>query len=140
MKRIGFVGIIAIVAFTLVGTVSAQKRTSKRPAAKPVPVKAVLLPLDVRVGNPQALLGEIADDSHDSILADAPAVSKLLEPALRALADEDVDRPLALQQLLDEVAPDEARGTGDEVVQVSLPGSKSRTSGESIPLRVACLR
>jgi len=50
MKRIGFVGIIAVTAFTLVGTVSAQKRTSKRPAAKPVPVKAVLPPLDVRVG------------------------------------------------------------------------------------------
>ena len=49
------------------------------------------------------------------LVVHAPAVAQLLEPALRALADEHVDRPLALEQQLDQVATDEAGGAGDEV-------------------------
>ena len=53
--------------------------------------------------------------ADDAVLVDAPAVAQLLEPALGALADEHVDRPLALEQQLDEVAADEAGRAGDEV-------------------------
>ena len=74
--------------------------------------------LDVFVGDAEARLGEVADDADDALVVDAPAVAKLLEPALRALADEDVDRALALEQLLDEVATDEAGGAGDEVAHL----------------------
>ena len=54
------------------------------------------------------------------LLVDAPAVAQLGEPALRALADEHVDRPLALEQQLDQVAADEAGCAGDEVPHVQL--------------------
>ena len=53
--------------------------------------------------------------ADDAIVVDAPAVAQLLEPALRTLADEHVDRPLALEQELDQVAADEPGCAGDEV-------------------------
>ena len=54
-----------------------------------------------------------------AVVVGAPAVAQLLEPALRALADEHVDRPLALEQELDQVAADEAGGAGYEVAHCS---------------------
>ncbi len=45
----------------------------------------------------------------------APALDQSVEPLARALADEHVDLAAALQQALDQVAPDEARGSRDEV-------------------------
>ena len=77
MNRIGYVGIIAITAFTLVGTASAQKRTPKRPAAKPVPVKAVLPPLDVRVGK----------ESVENQLSNVMRLVDLIGPIAQALED-----------------------------------------------------
>ena len=75
---------------------------------------------DVLVGHAQTRLGEIADDPDDAILVDAPAAAELLEPSLRPFADEHVDRPLALQQKFDEIAPDEAGCAGDEVAHLPL--------------------
>ena len=74
---------------------------------------------EVLVGDAEPRLGEVADDADDALLVDAPAVAQLLEPALRALADEHVDRPLALEQQLDQVAADEAGRAGDEVAHSS---------------------
>ena len=78
-------------------------------------VDLALEPREVLVGDAEAGLGEVADDADDPVLVDAPAVAQLLEPALGALADEHVDRSLALEQQLDEVAADEAGRAGDEV-------------------------
>ncbi len=78
-------------------------------------------PLDVLVRDAQPALREIADDAHDPVLVNAPAAAKLLEAPLRPLADEDVDGPLALEQLLDQESSDEAGGAGDEVAHASLP-------------------
>ncbi len=75
---------------------------------------------NVLVGHAQALLREVADDADDAVLADSPAVPELLETALRTLADEHVDRALALEQELDEIASDEAGGAGDEVAHLPL--------------------
>ena len=72
-------------------------------------------PLDVGVGDPEAALREVADDPDDALLVDAPAVPELRQPPLRALAYEHVDRPLALEQQLDEVTADEAGCAGDEI-------------------------
>ena len=78
-------------------------------------------PLQIGIGDAEAMLGEVADDPDDAVLVDAPAVAQLGEPALRALTDEDVDRPLALEQQLDQVAADEAGCAGDEVPHVQHP-------------------
>ena len=51
----------------------------------------------------------------DAVVVGAPAVAQLLQAALRALADEHVDRPLALEQQLDQVAADEPGCAGYEV-------------------------
>ena len=67
----------------------------------------------------QVLLGEVADHRDDPVVVRAPAVQELLEAAARSLAHEDVDRPLALEQLLDQVAADETGGTGDEVAHLT---------------------
>ena len=71
--------------------------------------------LDVGRGDPEPRLRQVTDDPDDAILVDAPAVAQLLEPSLRALADEHVDGALTLEQQLDEVASDESCGSGDEV-------------------------
>ena len=61
---------------------------------------------------------------HDPVLVRAPAAPQLLQPAARSLAHQHVDRPLALEQLLDQVAADESGGTGDEVAHLTPPPSK----------------
>ena len=76
--------------------------------------------LDVLIGDPEPALREVADDADDAVVVDPPAAAKLLQPALRALADEHVDRALALEQELHEIAPDEAGCAGDEVAHVSV--------------------
>ena len=58
--------------------------------------------LDVLVGHAEPGLREIADDPDHAVLVDSPAAAELLEPSLRPFADEHVDRPLALQQKLDQ--------------------------------------
>ena len=78
-------------------------------------VDVALEPGEILVGDAEARLGEIADDADDALVVDAPAVAQLREPALGALADEHVDRPLPLEQELDEVAADETGRAGDEV-------------------------
>src|SRR2546422_829547 len=60
--------------------------------------------------------GDVADDPDDAFFANAPAASQLLEPPLGPLANQHVDCPLALEQQLDQIAADEARRAGDEVV------------------------
>ena len=71
--------------------------------------EVVDLPLQLGdlVAAAELLLGEVADHRHDPVLVGAPAAAQLLEPAARPLADQHVDRPLALEQLLDQVAADE---------------------------------
>ena len=85
-------------------------------------VDLALEPREVLVGDAEPGLGEVADDADDPLVVGAPAVAQLLEPALRALADEHVDRALALEQELDQVAADEAGRAGDEVAHWSLLG------------------
>ena len=75
---------------------------------------------DVGVRDPETGLGEVADDPDDALLVDPPAVAKLLETALRPLPDEHVDRALALEQQLDQVATDEPRRSGYEVAHFPL--------------------
>ena len=70
----------------------------------------------VEVLDPEALFREIADDGDEPV-ASPQALADLLEPPARALAHQRVDRGVvAREQLLDEMAPDEARGTRNEVV------------------------
>ena len=45
-------------------------------------VDLALEQFDVGLGDAEAVLGEIADDPHDALLVDAPAVAKLGETAL----------------------------------------------------------
>ncbi len=71
--------------------------------------------LRVLARDPEAPLREVADDADDAVGVDSPAVAKLLQPALRALADQHVNGALALQQELHEVASDESGRSGDEV-------------------------
>ena len=82
-------------------------------------VDLALEPREVLVGDAEAGLGEVTDDADDAVLVDAPAVAQLLEPALRALSHEHVDRPLALEQQLDQVAADEPGRSGDEVAHLT---------------------
>ena len=78
-------------------------------------IDLALEPGQVLVGDAEAGLGEVADDADDPVLVDSPAVAELGQAALGALAHEHVDRSLALEQELDEVAADEAGRAGDEV-------------------------
>ncbi len=71
--------------------------------------------LQIGVGDAEARLGQVADDADDALVIGSPAVAQLLQPTLRALPHEHVDRALALEQQLNQIAPDEAGCTGDEV-------------------------
>ena len=71
--------------------------------------------LDIRFGNAEILLGEVADDGDDLRVSGAPVRPQLSKFFLRALANEHVDRFSALQQIGDEKAADESGGAGDEV-------------------------
>ena len=55
----------------------------------------------------EAGLGEVARHRHDAV-AGVQALGQRVDLAAGALAHEHVDRPLALQELLDEVPADEA--------------------------------
>ncbi len=78
-------------------------------------VDVPLQPRDVFVGDPEPWRRQVPDDPDDAVLVGSPAVAELREPALGALADEHVDRALALEQQLDEIAADEAGRPRDEV-------------------------
>ncbi len=71
--------------------------------------------VDLLVGDAEPALREVADDGNDAALGRAPAVDQLFEATAGALADEDVDRPLALEQQLNEIPPDEPGRTSYEV-------------------------
>ena len=90
-------------------------------------VDLALEPGEILIGYAEAGLGEVADDADDAVLVDAPAVTQLLEAALRPLPHEHVDRPLPLEQQLDQVAADEPGRSGDEVAQFDPPRSLLRT-------------
>ena len=85
--------------------------------------------LDVLLGDAEPTLREVADDPDDPLLVDAPAVAELGEAALRPLADEHVDRPLALEQQLDEVTADESGRAGDEIAHLSFLRSRENPGG-----------
>src|SRR5262249_3774818 len=70
------------------------------------------------VGAAEPLLGEVADHRNDAALLGAPAASELLQTPAGPLADEHVDRPLTLEQPLDQVAADETGAPGDEVTHL----------------------
>ena len=84
----------------------------------------------------EALLREVADHRRDAVAA-LPALDELLEPLPRALAHEHEDLALAVaQQLLHEVAADEARGPGDEIAhRVLLPGGRQAYTPAPAPPR-----
>jgi hypothetical protein len=82
-------------------------------------VKEMVDPL-LAVLDPETGLVDVADDGDDATLAGSQALRQRVDLAPGALADEDVDRAVALQQLLEQVAADEARGSRDEVVQDAL--------------------
>ncbi len=75
----------------------------------------------VLLGDAEAGLGEIARDRDDARPVGSPAGPQLLQPPPRAGSDKRVDRPLALQQSLDQVAADEAGCAGDEVAHCHQP-------------------
>ena len=80
-----------------------------------VDVAAVLV--DPALLDAEALLREVADDGRDALAA-LPGLGQLRQALLRALAHEHEDLALAVaQQLLHEMAADEAGGAGDEVGQ-----------------------
>src|SRR3954471_14032558 len=55
-----------------------------------------------------------------------PALEQRVELLARVLADEHVDVALAVaEQLLDEMAPDEARRARDEIAQESVPSGRN---------------
>ena len=92
----------------------------------------------VEVLDAEAGLGQVAVHRHDPALGRAEALDQGVDLAARPLADQHVDRALALQQLLDEMAADEAGGAGHEVVHRCC--SLSLRSGwprESIPQAAA---
>ena len=66
----------------------------------------------VLLGDAQTRLGEVAGDRDDPRPVGPPAGAQLLKAAPGARPDEREDRPLALQQPLDEVAADEPRRPG----------------------------
>ena len=61
-------------------------------------------------------LGEVTGHGNDAITCIRP-LRELVEPASGALANERVDRAVALQKLGEKMPADEARRAGDEVVQ-----------------------
>ena len=68
------------------------------------------------VVDPEALLEQVAVHGHDPALVGAQLLDQGVDLAPRALAHEHVDRAVALQQLLHQVAADEPGRTRDEVV------------------------
>ena len=70
----------------------------------------------VLLGDTEAGRGEVAGDRHDPRPVGAEGGAQLLEAAARTRPDQGVDRALALEQPLHEVAADESGGPGDEVV------------------------
>jgi hypothetical protein len=69
-----------------------------------------------RVVDAERRLREVARDRDDPALGGVQPPRQLVDLAARSVAGEDVDRPVVLQQLLDEVPPDESRRPCDEVV------------------------
>src|SRR4051794_17921616 len=71
-------------------------------------------PLDVGVGQAERCLVEVTYDRMDAPRA-SPSFDEGVQALSRRLSDKDVDVALALQQLLDQVAADEAGRAGHEV-------------------------
>jgi hypothetical protein len=75
----------------------------------------------VRVGDAELRLGEVADDGDDLALVHAEALAQRRELLLRSAPHQHVDRLAALVQVGDQEAADEAGGSGDEVGHALLP-------------------
>ena len=87
-------------------------------------VDLALEPLEVLVGDPEAAAARGRRRSPTMRSSSTPQrLRSSSRRPLRALADEHVDRPLALEQQLDQVAADEAGRAGDEVAQSDPPRS-----------------
>ena len=70
----------------------------------------------VLLGDAQARHGQIAGDRHDPGAIGAKGSAQLLKTPARARPNQGVDRALALEQALHQIAADESGGAGDEVV------------------------
>ena len=70
--------------------------------------------LAVLLRDAEERLREVAHDGLDAV-ARAPALDQRVQPLARALANEHVDVPFALEQPLHEMAADEAGRAGHEV-------------------------
>ena len=80
----------------------------------------------VLLGDPEAGLGEVAGDRDDAGPVGSPSRAQLLQPPSRSGPHQRVDRALALQQPLDQVAADEPGCSGDEVVHRQQPTSTGK--------------
>ncbi len=69
----------------------------------------------VLLGDRQPGLGQVAGHRDDPRPVGAPGVAQLLQPAPRSSPHQGVDRALALQQPVDQIAADESSGAGHEV-------------------------
>jgi hypothetical protein len=65
-------------------------------------------------------LGQVAGHWDDAALLGAQVLDQGVDLAARALAHQHVNGPLALQELGQQMAADEARRAGDEIVQGTL--------------------
>ena len=72
--------------------------------------------------DPQLREQQVADDHPDSIAAAGPPPDPGGELPARGLADHDVDLGVDIrQEPFDELTPEEARGTGDEIRGHGIP-------------------
>jgi hypothetical protein len=78
--------------------------------------------LSVILGDSEQRLGEIAGDGLDPV-AGPPALAQRIELLLRLLAHKDVDVPLALEEALDEMTPDETGRSRHEVAHPVSPSA-----------------
>ena len=75
----------------------------------------VLELLELRVRHAKITLREIADYGDHPVFVDAPGLAQRCEFLLRSLADQNMDRIAALEQIFDQKAADETGAAGDEI-------------------------
>ena len=78
--------------------------------------------LDVGLSDAQRRLGKVSGYRHQAPLVIRPALrDKVVELLLRASPDQNIDRPLALDQLVDQVAADKSGSPGHEIAHCGTP-------------------
>ena len=80
----------------------------------------------VLLGDPEARLGEVSGDRHNPRSVGAKGSAQLLEATTRSRPHKGVNRALAMQESLHQVAADEPSCSGDEVIHRMQPTSTQR--------------